>query len=67
MALSIEIDAGVAVATVDHPPANLIEVAHLLATGIHRDRMTRFLEAGGQTREQEIARMQSILDVVLER
>ena len=43
------------------------EVTNLLASGIHRDRMTRFLGAGGQTREQEIARMQSILDVVLER
>jgi enoyl-CoA hydratase/carnithine racemase len=49
------------------PAVESAEVAHLLATGIHRDRMTRFLEAGGQTREQEIARMQSILDVVLER
>ena len=43
------------------------EVARLLATGIHRDRMARFLDAGGQTREAEIARLQSILDTVLER
>ena len=40
-------------------------VARLLATGSHRDRMTRFLAAGGQNREAEITRMQTILDDVL--
>lgn len=42
------------------------EVGRLLATGVHRDRMQRFLDAGGQTREHEIGRMQSIIDTVLE-
>ena len=42
------------------------EVAKLLATGQHRARMNRFLAAGGQTREGEKTRMQSILEAVLE-
>jgi enoyl-CoA hydratase/carnithine racemase len=42
------------------------EVAKLLATGQHRDRMNRFLAAGGQTREAETTRMQSLLEAVLE-
>lgn len=41
-------------------------VARLLATGDHRDRMERFLAAGGQTREAETTRMTSIIDAVLE-
>ncbi len=42
------------------------EIARLLASGGHRDRMTRFLAAGGQTREAETTRFQSILQSVLE-
>ena len=42
------------------------EVARLLVSGEHRDRMTRFIAAGGQTREAETTRMQSILETVLE-
>ncbi len=41
------------------------EVAKLLATGQHRDRMERFLAAGGQTREAEISRMDELLAAVL--
>lgn len=56
---------------VDAPRAQALavegdEVGRLLATGVHRDRMRRFLQAGGQTREHEIDRMQSIIDAVLE-
>lgn len=56
---------------VDAPRAQALaiegeEVGRLLGTGVHRDRMRRFLEAGGQTREQEINNMQAIIDAVLE-
>ena len=42
-------------------------VADLLATGDHRERMERFLAAGGQTREAETGPMASIIDAVLDR
>ena len=41
------------------------EVARLLAGGGHRERMARFVDAGGQDRDREIAGMQPILDDVL--
>ncbi len=41
-------------------------VAKLLSTGAHRERMNRFVAAGGQTREAEVLDMQTILDAVLE-
>ena len=41
-------------------------VAKLLSTGAHRERMDRFVAAGGQTREAEVLDMQTILDAVLE-
>lgn len=40
-------------------------VARLLATGDHRERMERFLAAGGQTRDAETSRMDSIIDAVI--
>jgi len=36
-------------------------LARLMATGGHREPMTRFLAAGGQTREAETARMDEIV------
>jgi enoyl-CoA hydratase/carnithine racemase len=42
-------------------------VARLLATGDHRDRMERFLAAGGQTRTAETGPMTSIIDAILDR
>lgn len=55
---------------VDAPPDQAlvvegVEVGHLLATGVHRERMQRFLDAGGQTREAETTRMQAVIDEVL--
>ena len=56
---------------IDAPPEEglVVEsdaVAKLLSTGAHRERMDRFVAAGGQTREAEVLDMQTILDAVLE-
>ena len=56
---------------IDAPPEEglVVEsdaVAELLSTGAHRERMDRFVAAGGQTREAEVLDMQTILDAVLE-
>ena len=56
---------------IDAPPEEglVVEsdaVAELLSTGGHRERMDRFVAAGGQTREAEVLDMQTILDAVLE-
>jgi enoyl-CoA hydratase/carnithine racemase len=42
------------------------ELARLMATGGHQDRMRRFLAAGGQTREGETSHMASLLDAMLD-
>jgi enoyl-CoA hydratase/carnithine racemase len=41
------------------------QVARLLASGNHHDRMAQFLAAGGQDRDAETTHMQAILDDVL--
>jgi enoyl-CoA hydratase/carnithine racemase len=41
-------------------------LARLMASGAHREPMTRFLAAGGQTREGETQRMAEIVDGLLE-
>lgn len=76
MAIQVEIDAGVAVATaavkrvVDSPLDEAVTVesdavGRLLASGGHQEPMARFIAAGGQQREAETGRMQSIIDAVL--
>ena len=37
-------------------------LARLLASGAHREPMTRFLAAGGQTRDGEVGRWPEIID-----
>jgi len=41
-------------------------LAQLMAAGTHHEPMRRFLAAGGQTREAELARMHELLDAMLD-
>ena len=42
-------------------------LARLMASGAHRDPMTRFLADGGQTRDGEVGRWAAIVDGLLDR